>query len=243
MWINIARVCGGRMIEVSVIVPNHNRDISNLRASIPESDEIEVIEINKGLERSVQRNMGIQAADGKYLLILDSDQSISPGLIKECVAWMEAGYTSLYIPEIIVADSFFGKIRNFERQFMTGTAVDVPRFVRKDQCPEFDPTMSGPEDADWGQRIKGKRRITTNILYHNDAIKFWDYCKKKAYYTKSMKWYIKKWPNDPCINLKYRCFTIFVEKGKWKELLRHPVLTAGVIFLLITRGIIYATQR
>ena len=120
--------------------------------------------------------------------------------------------------------------------------MDVPRFVRADRCPLFDPEMSGPEDADWGQRIPGRKATTKNVLYHNDDIGFIDYCKKKAYYTKSMKRYVEKWPNDPCINFKYRCWTIFTEDGKWRHLVKHPILTAGVIFMLLCRGIIYATR-
>lgn len=227
---------------VSVIVPNHNRDISVLKASLPK-DGVELIEINRGLERSMQRNMGILEAHGEAFLILDSDQSVSPELIKECVSLVKQGYSSIYIPEIIVAKSFFGKIRNFERSFMDGTHVDVPRFVLRKACPMFDTSMSGPEDADWGQRIPGLRTISKNPLYHNDDIGFVDYCKKKAYYTKSMRRYISKWPNDPCIDFKYRCWTIFTEKGKWKKLLIHPILTLGVIGLLITRGIIFYVNR
>jgi hypothetical protein len=175
-------------------------------------------------------------------LILDSDQSVSPGLIKECLELIEAGFTCVYIPEIIVAKSFFGRIRSFEREFYTGTAIDVPRFVRKDHCPMFDPDLNGPEDSDWGHRIKGFRATSVNPLYHHDDISFLEYCRKKAYYTKSMKKYAEKWPDDKCLNIRYRCFEVFVENGKWKKLLRHPVLTLGILFILITRGIIYATQ-
>ena len=224
----------------SVIVPNHNRDLTKLKASLPK--DVEFIEINQGLERSAQRNIGIEKSTGKYLLILDSDQSISPGLVRECEHLMSAGFSSVYIPEIIVVKSFFGRIRKFEREFYTGTAVDVPRFVRKDCCPKFDLRLSGPEDADWGNRIKGLRAISQNPLYHHDDIGFWAYCQKKAYYTQSMRKYAELWPDDKCLKLWYRCFWVFVEDGKWRKLIRHPVLMLGIIFLLIVRGIIYARR-
>ena len=83
---------------------------------------------------------------------------------------MEQGYDCLYIPEVIIAKSFFGRIRAFERTFYTGTAIDVPRFVRKECCPMFNEELTGPEDADWGNRIPGKRGITQNVLYHYDDI-------------------------------------------------------------------------
>jgi glycosyltransferase involved in cell wall biosynthesis len=219
---------------VSVVVPNHGRDLTLLKKSLPKN--VELIVVDEGKERSEQRNIGINRATGKYLLILDSDQSISKGLIDECLEMMN-GYSCLYIPEVIVAKSWFGKLRAFERTFYTGTAVDVPRFVRADHCPKFDTTLCGPEDADWGNRIKGFRGTTTRPLYHHDDVSIKEYFRKKSYYSKSMKRYAEKWPNDPCINLRYRVWTVFTENGKWKRLLRHPILTLGIIALLIGRGI------
>lgn len=228
-------------MKVSVVVANHGRDLSVLKASLPK--DVEFIEVNLGLERSVQRNIGIKQATGDIILWLDSDQSISDGLIREIKILMTLGFTALYIPEVIVAKSFFGKIRAFEREFYTATAIDVPRAILKKAFPLFDETMSGPEDADMGQRIKGLKSVTSKPLFHHDDIHFLEYCRKKAYYSKSMARYKEKWPNDPCLDLKYRCFTVFVEKRKYRKLLRHPILTLGIVFLLITRGYIYATSR
>ena len=98
---------------VSIVVPTHEyRDLTNLERSIENSTykNIELIIVNKNRERSWQRNYGIDKATGEYLLWLDSDQSISPFLIWECVSMMKRGYDALYIPELIVADSFFGML-------------------------------------------------------------------------------------------------------------------------------------
>lgn len=225
----------------SVICANHGRDTTQLRNSLPKG--VEYIEINQGLERSVQRNMAIRKAKGDIILWLDSDQSLSPGVVKECEELIKMGYVAVYIPEVIVATSFFGRIRAYERSFYTGTAVDVPKAVWSPFCPYFDETLSGPEDALWGSKIRGLKGVTQRVLYHHDDIGFIDYCKKKSYYTKSMRRYAKLNPNDKCLNIKYRCWDVFVEKGKWKQLLRHPILTLGIIFLLIVRGAIYYANR
>ena len=225
----------------SVVVPNHNRDLSRLKASLP--FHVEFIEINLGFERSRQRNIGIKQAKGDIIIWLDSDQALSPGLVEECEHLMSMGYISLYIPEVIVAKSFFGKIRAFEREFYIGTFIDVPRAVLRKFCPLFNENLHGPEDADFGNRIPAQfRGVTKSVLYHYDDIRFMEYCKKKYYYTKSMKLYEKLNPNDKCLDIKYRCWDVFVEKGKWKKLLRHPILTVGVMFLLGVRGIIYSQR-
>lgn len=227
-------------MKTSVVVANHGRDLSVLKQSLPK--DVEFIEINLGFERSKQRNMGIKKATGDIVIWLDSDQSLSEGVVKECEYLIKIGHTAVYIPEVIIASSFFGRIRAFERSFLTGTDVDVPRAILKRYCPMFDEKMSGPEDADWGQKIIGLKAVSRSVLYHHDDIGFIEYCKKKAYYTKSMKAYSEKWPNDKCLKLSYRCWTVFTEKGKWRRLLQNPLLTLGVIFLLIVRGIIYARR-
>jgi hypothetical protein len=233
------------MNPVSVIIPNNGRNLNTLMQSLITSTRkpIDVSIVDWGMERSYQRNAAIRAAFGKNILVLDSDQSVSPGLIDECDELIRLGYSCVYIPEVIVADSFFGKVRKFEREFYTGTAVDVPRFVRADLCPKFDETLHGPEDADWGNRIPGIRAVSRNVLYHHDDISLSEYIRKKAYYSKSMRRYAEKWPDDKCLSMKYRCWDVFIEKGKWKKLLRHPKLTVGIIFILAVRAWIYATHR
>ena len=44
---------------VSVVIPNHNRDISLVRKAIGRMVGVEILEINLGMERSAQRNIGI----------------------------------------------------------------------------------------------------------------------------------------------------------------------------------------
>lgn len=232
-------------MKTSVIVANHGRDLTILKSSLPKG--VEFIEVNLGLERSRQRNMGIDQSIGNVILWLDSDMSIQPELIKECENLISIGFSCVYIPEVIVSSyrkelSLFGKIRRFEREFYTGTAVDVPRAVARRYCPRFSEELHGPEDAHFGNQIKGMRATSKHCLYHHDDISISEYIKKKIYYTKSMRRYEQLNPNDKCLDLKYRCFDVFVEKGKWKNLICHPILTVGIILLLAVRGIIYARR-
>jgi hypothetical protein len=197
---------------------------------------VELIVVDEGKERSMQRNVGIDRATGGFLLFLDSDQEVSSTLIEECVL----RDCAVYIPEIIIAKGIFGAIRKWERCFYTGTSVDVVRFVPKG-CPRFDETMSGPEDSDWDRRILDKRQISVSPLYHNDNISLLDYLKKKAYYIQSMKRFAEKWPKDKILNFKWRCWGVFMENGKWKLHFKHPFLSLGMFFIIFLRGLIYVS--
>lgn len=227
--------------KVSVIIPKRRgENIERLLRSIRKSfyRNVEIIVVDEGLERSEQRNIGIKRATGEYLLFADSDWELHPRLIDECISYAPC---PVYIPEIIKTKGWFGRLRNWERQFYTATSVDVVRFVRKKDCPEFDVEQKGTEDSDWDRRIKGVRVWARYPYYHWDNIGIVDYFKKKSYYAKSLKRFAERNPGDPILNLKYRCWTVFTEDGKWKRLF-HPYLF-GLILILFGRGLIYLCRK
>ena len=226
---------------VSIIIPiRKGENISKLIASIYGStySMVEVIIVDEGKERSEQRNIGINRTKGEFLLFADSDWILTKWLIRECVDLMIL-CDSIYIPEEIITKGWFAKLRNWERQFYTGTAIDCVRFVRAKDCPRFNEELNGPEDADFDRRIKGKRAISRNVYHHKDGVGLLTYFKKKAYYSKSMKLYEQLHPGDRVLNPIYRCFWVFLENGKWKRFFRNPVMAIGVILIVFIRGIIY----
>ena len=199
----------------------------------------------KGNERSAQRNYGVKVASGKYVLYLDADMSLSPNLIEECVKKCELNQVdALYVPERIVGEGFWIKVRDFERSFYTGTVVDAVRFIRRDLFLEvegFDESLVGPEDWDFDRKIRkiGRTNIASRPLYHNEGrFSMKRYLKKKSFYTSGIKNYIRKWgSNDPetakQVGMQYRLIGVFVETDNWKRLVRHPFLTAGLYILRI----------
>ena len=91
----------------------------------------EVYSAEGGLAR--QRNYGIsKMGDAKYLVFIDADMILPPGLIGACVAQMENNdkISGLFIDEIILGKSYLSRVRRFERSFYSGTAVDAGRFYR-----------------------------------------------------------------------------------------------------------------
>jgi len=228
---------------------------------------------NFGPERSAQRNFGAKKARGKYLLFLDADMILSPNVISKCIEKFENSYlVGIYIPEIVLGNSFWSKVRRFERSFYDGTVIDCVRVVRKDifeKAGGFDLSMTGPEDWDFDKKVREQGKVTVltrydfekinkklnnlsieqlsnltaqPVIFHNEAeFNLKKYLAKKLYYAKSFKNYIQKWgKNDPDIKKQfgfwYRYFGVFLENGKWKRFLRHPILALGVYFLRVLVG-------
>lgn len=229
--------------KVSIIIPTHKgRDLTKVMKAIGKSTypDIEIIVIDRGLERSKQRNIGINEAKGKYLLILDSDMLVSPKLIEDCVNKIQNA-NGVYMKEKIMTPGLFARIRDWERQFYTGTAIDCVRFVRKKDCPYFDVNMHGPEDSDWDRLIPEPKAVSDHYYYHYEDCNMIQWFKKKSYYAGSMDRFIRRHPDDKILDLKYRCWTVFTENGKWRKLF-HPFII-GVLFIILVRGLIMLWKK
>lgn len=268
------------MIEVSVIITTKNEEVNigkcidSIRAENFPLDKVEVIVVdnnstdktvalakryadkvyNYGPERSSQRNFGVQKAAGKYILYLDADMALSRNVISECWERCEKeGYSAVYIPEKIIGQGHWVKVRNFERSFYDGTCIDCVRFVSRDKFLEiggFDENLTGPEDWDFDRRIRkiGKADIIKAPLFHNEqGLTLKNYINKKLYYAKSFQKYSQKWGGDRIINKQlgfcYRYFWVFVENGKWKRFFVHPFLALKVYFLRVMVGFGYLILR
>lgn len=238
------------LIEI-IVVDNHSTDATRKIAS-----EYTPHVFIKGPERSAQRNFGTKKSHGKYYMYLDADMTLSPTVIQEAVEIFEKNKNiiGLYIPELVTGELYWSQVRRFERKFYNGTVIDCIRIVRTEYLKKvggFDETLTGPEDWDFDKkiRLKGDVRIISSPMYHNESeFKIGKYLNKKYYYSKTFDTYINKWGrDDPDIkkqfSLLYRFGIVFIEKGHWKELLKHPILTAGMFFLRVLVGIQFLRSK
>lgn len=237
-----------------------------------------------GPERSAQRNHGmIDQAHGVYVLYLDADMILAPGLVAACVRQMRGSpdTVGLYVSEVILGTSWWSQVRRHERSFYDATVIDAARFLRRDsfvRAGGFDLKLNGPEDWDLDKKLKRLGRLILlprqptsgtwdpslrklilshgvdvdregNALMHNEsAFDVGRYLKKKAYYAKTFDAYQAKWGvHDPDVKRQlsgyYRMVGVFVEKGKWWNLLRHPALTVGMYVLRGLVGVNYVFGR
>ncbi len=204
-----------------------------------------------GPERSAQRNFGISRARGRYILYLDADMSLSEELLKECLEKCEReNLAGLYIPERVVGEGFWIKVRDFERGFYDGTCIDAVRFVLRKTALEiggFDENLNGPEDWDFDRRLRaaGKVKIARAKIFHDEGrFNLRRYLKKKSYYSRDFAAYIAKWGREDAeikkqFGVYYRYLGVFLENGKWKRLASHPLLAGGMFFLRLMIGAVY----
>jgi glycosyltransferase involved in cell wall biosynthesis len=210
----------------------------------------------KGPQRSAQLNFGVQKATGKYVLYPDADMILSEKVVMECLDKSEnEDYVALYIPERIIGKGFLMGVRDFERSFYNATCIDSVRFVRREvflEIGSFDENLDfGPDDWDFDRRVRkaGNVGIIAAPLYHNEGrLNLKGYLEKKGRYSKSFEKYVQKWGEDDLeikkqLGIWYRLFGVFIEDGKWKKLLRHPIKTSGMYFLRFMVGITYLRSR
>ena len=226
--------------------------------------------IDKGPERSAQRNHGL----------IDADMILTPNLIESCVNEFSSNEPiALHIEEIVLGKGKLARVRRFERSFYSGTCIDGVRFFKLDDFKKiggFDATLPpGPEDWDLDKRFKklGKINLVSlgasvenwpldsfiqsrgttrpnslaGIFHNEDEQSLRRYLGKKSYYSGSMDAYQKKWQNDQDVKkqlgLTYRYVVVFCEGGRWKRIISSPLLFLQVLMLRVAVGIIFTAQR
>lgn len=238
--------------KIEIIVVDNNSTDKTKEIALKYTDKV----YNYRPERSTQRNFGAKKSRGEYYLYLDADMALDKNVISECVYKIQEDKKTiaLYIPEIILGENFWCKVRRFERSFYNKTVIDCVRFVRMADFQAvlgFDERLTGPEDWDFDKkiRIRGKVDIVKSAIYHNEAkFNLKNYLNKKSYYFKSFENYINKWgKNDFDIKKQfgfyYRYLGVFIENKKWKKILRHPFLSFGLFILKVLVGLKYLKNK
>ncbi len=209
----------------------------------------------QGPERSAQRNRGAKEASADFVMFLDADMIVPEETVGEILSRISAGETdALHVREVRTGKGLRTKARNFERGFYDATCIDAVRVVRKslfERAGGFDETLTGPEDWDLDRRVLALTNrvfLTDGHLLHNEkrlSLKL--VLAKKAYYSRCFARYREKWGDDGIVKRQlgfyYRFVGVFVEKGKWMRILRHPLLFGVMMFERVLVGFVYLLKR
>ena len=252
--------------EVEIIVVDNNSTDATKRIAA----ELGAKVLDKGPERSAQRNLGWRTATAEWVIVLDADMILPEETIAEILssaARLEsapyqdgrvetpARPLAYWIPEVRTGTGIRVKARNFERSFYDGTCIDALRFFRKsvlEKTGGYDENLiAGPEDWELDIRVLAtgaKCAVLKHHLIHNEKqLTLKRMLEKKAYYTKSMAAYQAKWAGHPALRkqfgLYYRFLGVFIENGKWRKLIRHPILAFVMYFERFAVGLTYLLNR
>lgn len=114
---------------------------------------------------------------------------------------------------------------------------------------------TGTSNSKWGKEEEYIRSHCVepckfpNVIFHDESnFSLRHYLQKKRHYATDMQKYIDKWgANDPDIKeqfgIRYRYFTVFLEKNKWRKCMKHPLLFFSTLFLRILVGFVYIRNR
>jgi glycosyltransferase involved in cell wall biosynthesis len=221
-----------RPLEV-IVIDNGSID-QTLEIATPYADRVESL----GPERSAQRNYGARLAHGRYLLFIDSDMTLAPSVVGNCLDALRLHSESpaVVIPEISIGDGFLAHCRAFERSCYAGDdAIEAARFFIRDAFEAaggFDENLNGPEDWDLSIRVAGGRRLpraASHISHDEGRLRLRTVMAKKRYYAGSARLYWRKHGRVALGQANLIARPAFLRN--WRRLLSHPVLTAGVLSL------------
>lgn len=209
--------------------------------------------IISGDERSKQRNVGAQKANGTWLLFIDADMELSNGLIHECVVLMQNRPVApaLIINEKSVGHSFLGRVFALERNcYQDASWLQAARFFSKTtflHLGGYDEALFAGEDWDITERFKqeGFPILITRkayLIHHEEPHGLTDSYRKELYYIKNIHRYAKKQPLAFSYQGSY-LYRMLTWARSWNELLHQPLLTVTFVIYKFTVWALWVMKK
>ena len=163
-------------------------------------------------------------------------------VISECVKKAEENpkIGGIIIPEQSIANSFWEKVKAYERSFynLSGDeSVDAARFIRRkafEKVGGYDESITGPEDWDLPENVKKKGYEIIRVkplIYHYERVKnLFSLVRKKYYYGLRSSKYLEKHGISP-ISSKTIYFMRPVFYKNWKRLLGNPTMSVAMLIM------------
>lgn len=195
-----------------------------------------------GPERSTQYNLAAKKAKGKYIYRIDSDFWLEPEVIEQCVKKCEEeGFDGIAVHNAS-DDSlgFWSQVRKLERDcYIDDKQIVAVRFVKRaafNSLGGFDERMYAGEDYDLHNRFVAAGfkwgRVGAKEVHLGEVTSLWAFAKHNYRYGKNLIFYMNKY-QEIGMHQMIPIRPAFLRH--WKELVRHPILTAGLLIMNIVK--------
>lgn len=199
-----------------------------------ERDGLPVRYLRENTSIAQGRKRGAAEARGSVLLHLDSDMTVTPQLLDECVSLL-AEYDALVIPEESFGTTFWARCKWLEKKCYDGVEqIESLRCLRRpvyDAVGGHDTRMVFSEDKDLDLRVREAGfRVgrTRNVVYHNEGdLRLSATARKKLGYSRTADLFAERHPEAFRwqTNIFHR-FGLYLRNGRY--LLTHPLLYGGL---------------
>lgn len=227
-----------------VVVDNDSSDDTARRAVDAGADAVVIA----GPERCAQRNRGAREARGEIVVFIDSDMVLEPGIAAQIVETFELQpeLGALIIPEHSFGEGFWTKCRVLEKSLYVGNeSVEAARAFRRevfDAVGGWNEDLTAAEDWDLDDRIRANGvnvgRVEAFIWHDEGKLRLRGTFGKKRYYGQWIAAYLDAHDEG---SRRIRRSGLLDKKG---DLLRHPILTGGMVTLKSVEAAgIYAGMR
>ena len=182
--------------RLEIVLVDNRSDDGTLEAAAPLVDVL----IAAGPERSAQRNVGIAGSRGRYVLVVDSDMILQPGVIGEAVRISRrTGAQAIGIPERSFGQGFWARCKALERSlYPKDEVLSGARFFARDHLlgiGGYDENLVLGEDWDLSLRAAGGRltAFTDALILHDEGkLRLSDVARKKFYYGRFLLGFVRK---------------------------------------------------
>jgi glycosyltransferase involved in cell wall biosynthesis len=221
------------VIKEMIVVDNYSGD------GTPQiAERYGALLVRHGPERAFQKNAGVRAATGDYIVFIDADMELSAGVIAACLGVAGRG-VAVIIPEESFGANFWARAKVLERRCYRGNdAIEAARFFHREDflaLGGFDEDLvASGEDLDLSQRARRSgfefRRVEPLIMHDEGSPTPWETFIKWRYYGRNMA---KYWARNP---VEARAQYNPLRRGwlrHWRALVSAPHLTAAFLFLKV----------
>jgi glycosyltransferase involved in cell wall biosynthesis len=198
-------------------------------------DGLRVRYLRENTSMAQGRKRGAAEARGGVLLHLDSDMTVTPGLLDECVSLLAGTYDALVLPEESFGTTFWARCKWLEKKCYDGVdQIESLRCLRRpvyEAVGGHDTRMVFSEDKDLDLRVRAAGyRVgrTRNFVYHNEGdLRLSRTVRKKLGYSQTADLFASRHPEAFRwqTNIFHR-FGLYLRNGHY--LLTHPLLYGGL---------------